>query len=57
MPPAARPSPGMDVAAVSAYLSDLQKRIVAKLAAIDGRSFRSDSWQRPEGGGGVSCVI
>jgi len=57
MPPAARPSPGMDVAAVSAYLSDLQKRIVAKLAAIDGRSFRSDRWQRPEGGGGTSCVI
>src|SRR3990172_8707113 len=57
MPRAARPSPGMDVAAVSAYLTDLQSRIVARLAAIDGKPFRSDSWQRPEGGGGVSCVI
>ena len=47
----------MDVAAVAAYLTDLQSRIVARLAAIDGKSFRRDSWQRPEGGGGVSCVI
>ncbi len=47
----------MDVAAVSAYLTDLQSRIVARLAAIDGRPFRSDSWQRPAGGGGTSCVI
>lgn len=47
----------MDVAAVSAYLTDLQSRIVARLAAIDGKPFRSDSWQRPEGGGGTSCVI
>jgi coproporphyrinogen III oxidase len=47
----------MDVAAVSAYLTDLQSRIVAQLAAIDGNPFRSDSWQRPEGGGGTSCVI
>jgi len=48
----------MDVAAVSAYLTDLQSRIVARLAAIDGQAFRRDSWQRPEGGGGgTSCVI
>jgi len=47
----------MDVTSVSAYLTDLQRRIVAQLAAIDGKSFRSDVWQRPEGGGGTSCVI
>jgi len=47
----------MDVAAVSAYLTDLQSRIVARLTAIDGKPFRSDIWQRPEGGGGKSCVI
>ncbi|MEK7231825.1 MAG: oxygen-dependent coproporphyrinogen oxidase [Pseudomonadota bacterium] len=47
----------MDVAAVGAYLTDLQRRIVTRLAAIDGKSFRSDVWQRPEGGGGTSCVI
>ena len=47
----------MDVTSVSEYLTDLQRRIVARLAAIDGKSFRSDVWQRPEGGGGTSCVI
>ena len=38
-------------------MTGLQDRIVGKLAAIDGRPFRADSWQRPEGGGGVSRVI
>ncbi len=47
----------MDIAAVKNYLTDLQQRIVARLAAIDGKTFRSDIWQRPEGGGGTSCVI
>ena len=47
----------MDTTAVGDYLSGLQSRIVARLAVIDGKSFRSDAWQRPEGGGGVSCVI
>ena len=47
----------MDVAAVAAYLTRLQSRIVARLAAVDGKPFRSDHWQRPEGGGGISCVI
>ena len=54
---AARPVLCMDVAAVSEYLTDLQQRIVARLAALDGKPFRSDRWQRPEGGGGVSRVI
>ena len=43
--------------AVRDYLTGLQSRIVARLAEIDGKPFRSDSWQRPEGGGGTSCVI
>ncbi|MBI4189276.1 MAG: oxygen-dependent coproporphyrinogen oxidase [Betaproteobacteria bacterium] len=47
----------MDLTAVKNYLTDLQQRIVARLAAIDGKAFRSDSWQRPEGGGGESRVI
>jgi coproporphyrinogen III oxidase len=38
-------------------LTGLQDRIVAGLSAVDGKSFRADSWQRPEGGGGVSRVI
>ena len=27
------------------------------LGAVDGNAFRRDEWDRPEGGGGVSCVI
>ena len=37
-------------------MTGLQERIAA-LAAIDGQPFRADTWQRPEGGGGVSRVI
>ncbi len=46
----------IDLAAVKTYLSGLQDHIVAQLAALDGKPFRRDSWQRPEGGGGASCV-
>jgi coproporphyrinogen III oxidase len=44
-------------AAVRDYLTGLQQRIVATLEALDGTSFRSDAWTRPEGGGGVTRVI
>ena len=47
----------IDLAAVKNYLTDLQDRIVTRLAAIDGSAFRADTWPRPEGGGGVSRVI
>ncbi len=47
----------LDVDAVRKYLPALQNRIVKRLAAVDGKAFRRDSWQRPEGGGGTSCVI
>ena len=47
----------VDLAAVRQYLTGLQERIAATLAAIDGQPFRADTWQRPEGGGGVSRVI
>jgi len=47
----------MDLAAVKRYFTDLQSRIVARLEAIDGGAFRSDAWDRPEGGGGLSRVI
>ncbi|MEO8003854.1 MAG: oxygen-dependent coproporphyrinogen oxidase, partial [Betaproteobacteria bacterium] len=42
---------------VKDYLTDLQGWIVGKLEAEDGKSFSRDEWQRPEGGGGISCVI
>ncbi len=53
---AAASSPA-DLAAVKNYLTGLQERIVAGLGAIEGRSFRTDAWQRPEGGGGISRVV
>ncbi len=40
-----------------AYYTDLQNRIVANLEKIEGAPFRRDSWDRPEGGGGISCLI
>lgn len=47
------PSPS----AVKAYLLDLQSRIVQALEAQDGKPFLTDTWQRPEGGGGISRLI
>lgn len=46
-----------DSAAVKNYLLDVQARIVAAMEAIDGKPFFTDSWDRPEGGGGISRVI
>ena len=43
--------------AVRHYLLDLQDRIVSRLQAIDGLPFRTDQWDRPEGGGGISRLI
>src|SRR5256886_7912371 len=47
----------MNPAAVHAYLLELQNRLVAELERLEGRSFRSDPWQRSEGGGGESRII
>jgi coproporphyrinogen III oxidase len=47
----------MDAAAVKAYFTGLQERIVAELEAFDGMPFRRDEWARPQGGGGVSLLI
>jgi coproporphyrinogen III oxidase len=42
---------------VKEYLLGLQQRIVAELERIDGKPFRTDSWERPGGGGGISRVL
>jgi len=47
----------MNSLAVKTYLLALQQRIVGALEALDGSPFRTDSWQRPEGGGGISRLI
>ncbi len=46
-----------DPSAVKTWLTGLQSRIVAALEEADGQPFISDSWQRPEGGGGTSRII
>jgi len=43
--------------AVKTYLLGLQNSIVAALEKVDGKPFGADSWQRPEGGGGISRII
>ena len=47
----------MDSAAVKKFLFELQDTIVARLEQVDGNKFRRDSWDRPEGGGGRSCIL
>ena len=38
------------------YFLDLQNRIVTALEKIEDNGFRRDTWERPEGGGGISCL-
>jgi len=47
----------MDSGAVKNYLLELQSRIVAHFEKIDGKPFRAVYWDRPVGGGGISCVV
>jgi coproporphyrinogen oxidase (EC 1.3.3.3) len=44
-------------AAVKSWLLDLQARIVQALEDIDGKPFLTDTWERTEGGGGISRLI
>ena len=57
MPANAFDTTQFDTGAVKTYLLDLQARIIAALEAADGLSFRTDAWERPEGGGGISRLI
>ena len=43
--------------AVLSYLQGLQARIIEALELVDGKTFLHDSWNRPEGGGGNSCML
>ena len=48
----------MDVSAVETYLTTLQSRIFERLELIDqSAGFATESWDRPEGGGGISRVL
>ncbi len=43
--------------AVLTYLQSLQAKIIEALEIVDGKTFLHDSWNRPEGGGGNSCLL
>ena len=47
----------MDTARVKEFLLELQELIVERMEQVDGKSFRRDGWTRPEGGGGLSCLV
>jgi coproporphyrinogen III oxidase len=39
------------------FIKQQQKEIVAELEKVDGGKFRIDEWKRPEGGGGITCIL
>ena len=47
----------MDLPAVERFFRGLQETIVTRLAALDGAAFVRDAWRRPQGGGGVTCIL
>ena len=47
----------MDIPAVKQYLTGLQDRIVDHFGERGGKAFLRDSWERPEGGGGISRLV
>lgn len=42
---------------IKQYLLGLQNRIVSALESMDGKQFRRDAWDRPDGGGGISALV
>jgi len=51
----------VDTQSVREYLLDLQRRIVERFEALDGKSFRADTWEKPPGsplgGGGLTRIV
>ena len=50
-------SQAIDSESVLKYLQGLQSRIIEALELVDGKTFLHDSWNRPEGGEGNSCML
>lgn len=42
---------------MEAFIKENQQEIVRTLEALDGKRFQTDKWDRPNGGGGISCVL
>jgi coproporphyrinogen III oxidase len=47
----------VDARSIAEYLRGLQDRIVAELERQDGGIFRTDTWDRKGGGGGISKLV
>jgi coproporphyrinogen III oxidase len=47
----------VDARSIAEYLRGLQDRIVAELERQDGGNFRTDTWGRKGGGGGISKLV
>ncbi|MDP2834805.1 MAG: oxygen-dependent coproporphyrinogen oxidase [Pseudomonadota bacterium] len=47
----------MNIQPVKEFLLELQDLIVERMEQIDGKPFRRDAWERPDGGGGISRLI
>ena len=47
----------MDLSAVERFLKGLQTGIVARVETLDGGVFGRDAWTRPQGGGGLTCIL
>ncbi|WPH04065.1 putative coproporphyrinogen III oxidase, aerobic [Acrodontium crateriforme] len=42
---------------MEAFIKEKQQEIVRALEAVDGNKFQVDKWERPNGGGGITCVL
>ena len=42
---------------MESFIQTQQTAIVGALQELDGSQFRTDTWTRPNGGGGISCVL
>jgi coproporphyrinogen III oxidase len=42
---------------MEALIKEKQKEIVNAIQQVDGKKFFVDTWERPNGGGGISCVL
>lgn len=39
------------------FIKEQQQEIVKTIEKVDGKKFRTDQWDRPNGGGGITCVL
>lgn len=39
------------------FIKEQQQEIVKAIEKVDGKKFRTDQWDRPNGGGGITCVL